>query len=129
MIGFTKARDERIKALEAQAKALNAEVNKLRLEVTVMDDEARKRVVDGQLKKQAIDSDLKAIRQVEHTKRFQAKAEVSKEVIREMRRHIKVAVVSIRNLAQRRPNEVTAAHLSELAWQAENLVQFTDLPR
>lgn len=122
MIGFTKARDAKIKALEA-------EIGRLTRIVDVMDDDTRKAVVDGQLKKQAIASHLAEIRQAEHTKRFQAKAEVSKEVIREMRAHIKVAILSIRNLAERRPNEVTAAHLAELSHQADVLVQFTDLPR
>ena len=122
MIGLTKKRDKRIKELEA-------EVKRLRAEVSVMTDEDRKRVVDTDLKKQAIKADKARLDQIEHTKRFEAKSQVSKEVIREMRGAIKRAVISIRDLAGRRPNQVTAAHLAQLAAEAEVLVEYTDLPR
>jgi hypothetical protein len=114
MIGLTRKRDKRIKELEA-------EVDRLKKLAAAKSD-------DG-LRKQAKDHHLAEIRSGENAKRFEAKAAVSKEVIREMREAIKVAVVSISDLARRRPNEVTAAHLAELSAQAENLVQFTSLPR
>lgn len=122
MLGLTRKRDKRIRELEAENQ-------RLRTELAAMDDETRKRLVDGDLRKQATAHHLAEIRQGEHTKRFQAKAEVSKEVIREMREAIKVAVISIRDLAKRRPNEVTAAHLAQLAAEADVLVQYTSLPR
>lgn len=68
-------------------------------------------------------------RQREETQRFDVKANISKDHIRDMRYAIKGAIKSIRNLAQRRPNEVTAEHLADLAYEAEKLVEYTDLPR
>jgi ketol-acid reductoisomerase len=118
MIGFTGKRDKRIRELEAEVAKLKK-----------ITDEDRKRMVNVDLKKQAIAHHLAEIKQGEETKRFQAKSEVSKEIIREMREAIERAVVSIRDLAGRRPNQVTAAHLSALAAEAEYLVQYTKLPR
>jgi predicted phosphoribosyltransferase len=71
----------------------------------------------------------KLLKDGEDRKRWEAKAGVSKAHIRDLRYAIKGAIISIRDLARRRPNEVTAEHLSALASEAEILVQYTSLPR
>lgn len=68
-------------------------------------------------------------RQRQETQRFDVKANISKDHIRDMRYAIKGAIKSIRDLARRRPNEVTAEHLADLAAEANKLVEYTDLPR
>jgi hypothetical protein len=133
VIGFTRKRDERIKELEDENLNLKRSLTYLDL-IRGENAHLYARVAELQNAKRdqredSIRDHLKEIRSGEEIKRHEAKQGVSKEVIREMREAIKVAIVSIRNLARRRPNEVTAEHLSDLAAEAEKLVEYTDLPR
>jgi hypothetical protein len=122
MFGWTIVREKLIRQMADDFNRLNRENASLRAQLNPATP------LERQKREQSIRDHLKEIRGGEEIKRHEAKASVSKEVIREMREAIKVAIVSIRDLAGRRPNEVTAEHLAELRGQAENLVRFTSLP-
>lgn len=68
-------------------------------------------------------------REREEAKRFNHKAGSQKDIIREMRSAMRQTIITVRNLADRKPNEVTAAHLTDLRHEVDQLVMFTDLPR
>jgi hypothetical protein len=103
---------KRVKALEADKARLAKRVKELE---------------GADFRKQALEADKKRMKQEEETKRFEAKAGISKELIREMRAAFRSAIISIEDLAGRKPNQVTASHLQQLANEAQQLKRFTDL--
>lgn len=127
MFGLAIVREKTIQQMADDFTRVHRETVTLRAEL----ERARLALQEKQHTKreESIRDHLKQIRGGEEIKRHEAKHAVSKEIILEMREAIKGAVLSIRDLAGRNPNQVTAAHLHDLAAEADKLVQYTSLPR
>lgn len=122
-LGLAKIGNERavelLRLYRDQTKQQESEIGRLNTEITRLQRE------NARLRHEA----AIAVHTQWQEKRLIAKAHVSKEVIRQIRGDVRNAIVSIRDLAGRRPNEVTAEHLTDLAAQIDVLIAHTNLPR
>ena len=125
MFGFKIVREKTIRDMAADFNRVNRDNALLRQELE------RERLAGQQKqhskREESIRDHIKEIRGGQEILRHEAKANVSKEIIREMREEIKQAIISINDLAKRNPNQVTAAHLHDLAAEANKLKRFTSL--